>query len=40
MIDLTNINYEVKKDLEFIMEAEKKNLDDISKESSISRTTL
>lgn len=40
MLKIKNTNYNIKTDIEFIMEAEKKNFDEISKESGISRTTL
>lgn len=35
-----NLKYNIKKDLDFIMAAEKKNIDEISKLTAISRTTL
>ena len=40
MLDLTNINYKIKNDIEFFIEAEKIDMETLSKETGISKVTL
>lgn len=40
MIKMNNINYSIKKDFEFILSAEYKNIDEMSELTGISRTTI
>ena len=40
MQQIKNLQYKIKQDLEFVMSAEQKNIDEIAKSTTISRTTI
>lgn len=40
MLNIKNLNYNIKQDIEFIMSAEEKNIDEFSNLTNVSRTTI
>ena len=40
MQQIKNLQYKIKQDLEFVMASEQKNIDEIAKATTISRTTI